>query len=496
MGVFMKNFLITITLLFLVCPISILAQYYDSIIVYPQNTQFWTGATDGITKTDGELNTIFPNVGWAVFDLSSFPPYEIYSIQFYGYVNATNWPYWSATPMDETNPLTDYSSAIYTQINNNTQQSVAYIYSDEISSFAPGWHDYPLENSAISDFQNAKADGGFAIGFIDRDLVSTYYINFDGHTQPNPPYLVVRGYLCFGCQPPISPSNLVGQVIYNPGPQVQLNWQDNSNNENQFRIKRKYGLSNEPGSYVTIGIVGPNTIEFMDTSMLPESTYSYKVYAYNNYGSSVSNVASISIPIPVELISFNCKVDNNVVILTWQTATETNNQGFEIERDSLTALPGQEWERVGFVEGNGTTTERKYYSFTDRPDPGKYKYRLKQIDFDGSFEYSSEVEVEILSPLVFSLEQNYPNPFNPSTKIKFTVPDVIATPLERGKQSQFVTLKVYDVLGREVGTLVNEEKSAGRYEVEFSAENLTSGIYFYRMEADKFIEVKKMIILK
>ena len=133
------------------------------------------------------------------------------------------------------------------------------------------------------------------------------------------------------------------------------------------------------------------------------------------------------VSIPVELISLTAEVDNKVVTLFWQTATETNNQGFEIEKLKNSKIEKlQDWERIGFVEGKGTTTEIQSYSFQDDPEPGKYKYRLKQIDFDGTFAYSPEVEAEIKAPNVFSLEQNYPNPFNPTTKIKYTIPNVIA----------------------------------------------------------------------
>jgi hypothetical protein len=124
---------------------------------------------------------------------------------------------------------------------------------------------------------------------------------------------------------------------------------------------------------------------------------------------------------------------------------------------------------------------------------GNYIYRLKQIDFDGTFAYSSEVEVEVKAPNVFALEQNYPNPFNPSTKIKYSIPDGNANEV---KQSQQVSLKVYDILGNEVVTLVNEEQTAGSYEIEFDASNFPSGIYFYQLNVGKFVDTKKMILLK
>jgi hypothetical protein len=236
---------------------------------------------------------------------------------------------------------------------------------------------------------------------------------------------------------------------------------------------------------------------------MPESTYTYKVYAFNPYGQNGSNTATITVPIPVELISFTCEVDEDVVNLFWQTATETNNQGFEIERSQKSNVKSQtEWERIGFVPGYGTTTEPKSYSFVDDlsltlSHTLTLSYRLKQIDYDGSYEYSQEIEAEVNIPLVFSLEQNYPNPFNPNTTIRYTIPNVIANEV---KQSQMVTLKVYDILGNEIAALVNEEQPAGKYEVEFSTSsgirNLTSGIYFYQLKAGEFMETKKMLLLK
>jgi photosystem II stability/assembly factor-like uncharacterized protein len=184
--------------------------------------------------------------------------------------------------------------------------------------------------------------------------------------------------------------------------------------------------------------------------------------------------------VPVELISFNAKINNSNVELEWQTATETNNSGFEIQRK------GAAWERIGFVEGHGTISETQKYSFIDRNLlAGKYTYRLKQIDYDGNFEFSDLVKIEILTPIEFSLSQNYPNPFNPSTTIKYQIPI-----------NGFVTLRVFNTIGEEVSTLVNEFKSAGNYEIHFDAEDLTSGIYFYRLKVDNFNSTRKMILLK
>jgi len=191
--------------------------------------------------------------------------------------------------------------------------------------------------------------------------------------------------------------------------------------------------------------------------------------------------------IPVELTSFNASVTNNNVSLTWQTATETNNKGFEIQKKSESG----EFVTVGFVNGAGTTTQAQSYTYTDsKIAAGKYTYRLRQVDFSGSFEYSKNVEVNVVTPLTFSLEQNYPNPFNPSTSIAFNL-----------AVDSKVSLKVFNILGQEVSTLVNGLLTAGSHTVQFNAKNLQSGIYLAKIEASgidgkSFTSVKKMILNK
>jgi hypothetical protein len=202
--------------------------------------------------------------------------------------------------------------------------------------------------------------------------------------------------------------------------------------------------------------------------------------------------------VPVELTSFTASVLQNekAVQLNWTTATETNNSGFEIQKKELEVSSQEsEWEAIGFVPGFGTTTEPKSYSFTDEAvTTGVYKYRLKQIDFDGSFTYSNEIEVEVdFTPTEFVLYQNYQNPFNPTTTIKFEIPNVET---HRDASLQMVILKVYDLLGNEVATLVNEEKQPGVYEVEFDASSLASGLYLYKLQAGTFVQTKKMILMK
>ena len=210
-----------------------------------------------------------------------------------------------------------------------------------------------------------------------------------------------------------------------------------------------------------------------------------------NRGYAVGSMGIILIyfdeSIPVELNNFSATATQDEVLLRWETATEKSNKGFEVERRGITS----EWQYIGFIAGNGTTTLTHSYSFTDKYVlPGKYLYRLKQIDFDGSYEYSKEVEVELKAPLKFNLKQNYPNPFNPSTKISFTLPI-----------DSKVTIKIYDVLGREITTLVNRDMTAGYYDVEFNASAYPSGVYFYRLIAEdiygqSYYSIKKMVLTK
>ncbi len=193
-------------------------------------------------------------------------------------------------------------------------------------------------------------------------------------------------------------------------------------------------------------------------------------------------------PLPVELVSFTATTNNKGIELRWKTAAEVNNYGFEIQRSEVRDQRSEfrAWMKVGFVDGSGTTNAPSEYSFVDKNlSGGKYIYRLKQIDRDGKFTYSTSVEVSVAASLQFGLEQNFPNPFNPMTTIGYSIP-----------LSGFVSLNVFDALGREVRTLVNEEKDAGTYSVRFDGSSLSSGLYFYSLRAGTFSAVKKFILVK
>jgi hypothetical protein len=217
--------------------------------------------------------------------------------------------------------------------------------------------------------------------------------------------------------------------------------------------------------------------------------------AHDNVGVLVNSPAWVVADLPVELTSFTASANGLNAVLTWKTSTEINNAGFEIERTPAHPSPltgegqgGGSWTTVGSVAGAGTSNSPKSYSFTDKVRrAGTYSYRLKQIDHNGAFKYSQEIQVQVgAAPKVFDLSQNYPNPFNPTTAIAFTVPSDGPT-----------TLKVYNTLGQEVATLFNNVAKAGEFhQATFDGSRLASGIYFARLESGGKQMMKKMIMVK
>jgi hypothetical protein len=186
--------------------------------------------------------------------------------------------------------------------------------------------------------------------------------------------------------------------------------------------------------------------------------------------------------VPVELTSFSAAPSNGGIRLSWNTATELNNLGFNIDRST----DKSQWSTIGFVSGHQTTSSANNYSFVDKAVSlaGKYYYRLKQVDNNGIFKYSHIVETE-LPPVSFALNQNYPNPFNPSTVISYSLP-----------QASNVKLTVYNALGQPVSILENGFKSAGTYKISFNASQLSTGAYFYKIEAGQFSQIRKMLLVK
>ncbi len=288
-----------------------------------------------------------------------------------------------------------------------------------------------------------------------------------------------------------APSGLVADTVTGQIA-VRLTWFDNSNNEDGFVIERKQGDSLSVAPFVPIDSVTTDIYTYIDNSVLLDTTYGYRVYAYSSMGNSdYSNVAYITPFVPVELTSFTAAVNNRKVLINWATATETNNMGFNIERKM-----NAQWEKIGYVEGKGTTTEPQAYSFIDKYDFKSYKgtitYRLKQVDFDGTYEYSNEINVDVdFTPKEYTLYQNYPNPFNPTTTIKYALPF----------DSQ-VRISVYSILGELVSTVVDEVKEVGYYDFVWNASNYASGVYIYTIQAksvdgkNSYNKVKKMMLMK
>jgi agmatine/peptidylarginine deiminase len=270
-------------------------------------------------------------------------------------------------------------------------------------------------------------------------------------------------------------------------------------------IKTKSGIANAFVYWRADTTLGYNQLAMNEVSadtfsaFIPAQVNGTKVFYYvsatSNSGKTITKPLTapagfynfeISNTVPVELISFNANVDKSIVTLNWLTASEINNSGFQIERRKTQDEISSEWKAIGFINGSGTTTETNLYSYIDEDlAAGKYNYRLKQIDFDGSFAYSDIVEVEI-SLTEFKLSQNYPNPFNPSTTISWQSPI-----------SSWQTIKLYNALGKEVDIIVDEFLEAGFHSKLYIVNStLPSGIYFYRLQAGDYLETKKMILLK
>lgn len=243
--------------------------------------------------------------------------------------------------------------------------------------------------------------------------------------------------------------------------------------------------------------------KFEVTGLEREMTYFFLLRSKDHAGnySDFSNIVS-GTTTPVELLALSVLVESNQLVLNWQTASETNNYGFEIQRK----YRNEDFEDIGFVEGAGTTNEHQSYSFIDTEiGPGEYWYRIKQIDTDGEFIFFSSVKVTIEGPQTFVLHQNYPNPFNLETTLKYEIPMIQQD--SRVENSFDISLNIYNSLGQHIQTLVDERKRSGIYVVNWNGRDklgqiVSSGVYFYQIivrSADGaspvWSSVEKMLLL-
>lgn len=247
------------------------------------------------------------------------------------------------------------------------------------------------------------------------------------------------------------------------------------------------------GTSISAVVENENIVRFNDSEKTFEAVGSGETSAIVSYkGKSDTVYFRISGEgiVPVELTSFTGVQSGDKILLKWETQTETNNRGFEIESKKLNE---KDFTRIGFIDGNGTTTKPGSYSFIDSPiEDDLYLYRVKQIDYDGSFTYTPTIQVDFHGvPVNFALFQNFPNPFNPVTKIRYSIPN-----------TSTVKIRIYNSLGEMVKQIVNEIQEANKYEIEFDGSGFASGVYFYSLEAYalegglRFQNTKKMIVLK
>ncbi len=428
------------------------------------------------------------------------------------------------------NPANEMFRWVNTNINSTIKNNIDYIlvsyYEDDCNNYQPNWQQ--VFDSLHVIFPNSKlgmGECGTTKTAQKASFINRYYkMNI---TTPN----YIGGYFWWyykqDCVPQTdtlwtvfnnaisnyaSPTTQSSQLTYIPlnNTSLTLNWTNGNGSKRvvffrdsvlgnpvisdgiTYNANATYGLGTSDGTgwYCVYNGTGSNVTV---SGLTSGKSYRAFVLEYNgfsgfegyNRATSVMNPVLIQGPLPVELVSFSSFVSKNDVRLKWITANEINNKGFSIER-KLSAN-NENWISTGFINGNGNSNVPINYEYVDRNlSSGKYNYRLKQIDYNGNFEYHNLLgDVIVGAPSKFELSQNYPNPFNPTTNINFGLP-----------ADSRVSIKVFDISGREVKTLLNESRTAGYYTIAFDASNISSGVYFYKIEADKFSDVKRMLLVK
>jgi len=295
--------------------------------------------------------------------------------------------------------------------------------------------------------------------------------------------------------PSSSEFSSLGAKVNNDGNALKMIGQGTGTNTSGFSALMA-GCRNWDGSFFVLGygadFWGSTKFGLGEAFFLQLSSVGSEVDYYGdpdlNMGYSVRCLYdSLFSDLPVELGLLTAVVNESSIQLNWETRTEVNSNIYELNRALVsTKNEALAWDNIGFVKAAGTSTIPRKYSFTDKNlQSGKYQYRLKMIDNDGTFEYSKIIEAEVAVPKHYELSQNYPNPFNPNTVISYSV-----------STASNVTLMVYNSLGQTIKVLEFGFKNAGNYSINFNASDLPSGIYFYKLEAGQFSQIKKMILLK
>ncbi|MEO8665398.1 MAG: T9SS type A sorting domain-containing protein [Ignavibacteria bacterium] len=395
--------------------------------------------------------------------------------------------YWKVSLRDSMNNL--YSSAVWNFQTMPPLISPANNSSDIYISTKFVWHKF-ISTGTPYTLKISTDPAQSSVVFLDSAITDTSKavtgLNFDTHyywsvsAKDSINNLRISGIWNFNSATYlISPAN-GDNVTEN----INFKWHKLSNAAG-YRIE----LSTNPG-FTTIYYSNPALTDTVLTLPSSEFLTFWRISARNASGYFFTSPVWIftwEMPLPVELTGFIYSVNMNNAKLSWTTSTELNNSGFDLERQYLSGSVSEEWNKIGFITGHGNSSSQQNYSYEDKNlSSGKYKYRLKQMNFNGSFKYYDLTdEVMIGIPEKSGLSQNYPNPFNPNTVISFN----LAT-------NSFVSLKVFDNAGREVKSLVNEFKEAGYYSLNFNGSDLSSGIYFYSIEAENFKQVKKMVLVK
>ncbi len=341
---------------------------------------------------------------------------------------------------------------------------------DGVTQFIGGDHTQSMYSYYLPIYNSRKPiNSAYSVQIYGEHTGNTYNLEIHANkVATTPPY-----------------TNLVLQVALTES-DIQYNWQG----QTQVDFVERAMMPDQNGTALDFSSNENQVVNLsftMDPSWVTDNC-ELVAFIQNNDGKEIQQGTKVKLtelsPVPVELTSFTSTTSKEGITLHWSTASETNNHGFEIER----SYDGKTFSQIGFVQGVGTSTENHNYSYLDKV---KYSgsqfiyYRLKQVDFNGRANYSDILNVKFDAPGVFQLSQNYPNPFNPTTKINYKVPD-----------QSLVTIKLYNAIGQEVMTLVNEVKDPGSYEINLNASKLSSGIYIYRMTAKNFVSTRKLCILK